>query len=230
MQPLPSFWRSDKGLSALLLCLVTLLFVAPPLIVSGVLGPIILDVFFALVLVSGVAALSHRRASKILATVVATLAVATRVTALVNASPAVALASMWLTMLSLLLVTVLTLAQVFRAGPITRHRIGGSIAAYLLLGLTWSVAYQVVLMHIPDAFHFPAIENRFLAIGYFSFVTLTTVGYGDITPVAPIARSLAAGEALVGQLYPAILIARLVSMEISGRQSRRAESEDPSKK
>jgi len=54
---------------------------------------------------------------------------------------------------------------------------------------------------------------------YFSFVTLTTVGYGDITPVHPIVRSLSNLEALVGQLYPAILIGRLVAMELSARQS-----------
>jgi voltage-gated potassium channel Kch len=55
-------------------------------------------------------------------------------------------------------------------------------------------------------------------LAYYSFVTLTTVGYGDITPVHPVARSLAIAEALVGQLYPAILIARLVAMEIESRR------------
>jgi voltage-gated potassium channel Kch len=53
-----------------------------------------------------------------------------------------------------------------------------------------------------------------MVLYYFSFVTLTTVGYGDILPVAPVARALATLEALVGQLYPAILIARLVSLQI----------------
>ena len=52
---------------------------------------------------------------------------------------------------------------------------------------------------------------------YFSYVTLTTVGYGDITPLYPVARTLAAAEALVGQLYPAILIGRLVSLQIASR-------------
>ena len=55
---------------------------------------------------------------------------------------------------------------------------------------------------------------------YFSFVTLTTVGYGDITAVHPVARSLATAEALVGQLFPAILLARLVSMELYDRQAK----------
>jgi hypothetical protein len=55
---------------------------------------------------------------------------------------------------------------------------------------------------------------------YFSFVTLTTVGYGDMAPIHPLTRSLATLEALVGQLYPAILIARLVSLELHARLDR----------
>ncbi len=55
---------------------------------------------------------------------------------------------------------------------------------------------------------------------YYSLVTLTTMGYGDITPVAPVARSLAVAEALTGQLYVAILISRLVALELQGRQSK----------
>jgi hypothetical protein len=58
---------------------------------------------------------------------------------------------------------------------------------------------------------------------YFSFTTLTTLGYGDILPVSPVARSLATSEALFGQLYPAVMIARLISLEILGR--RRADPE-----
>ena len=61
-------------------------------------------------------------------------------------------------------------------------------------------------------------HHRLQALAYFSYVTLTTVGYGDITPVHPTARMLAIGEALVGQLYPAVLIGRLVSLQISARR------------
>ncbi len=197
---------------------MTTLFVAPPLIVSGALSPLVLDVFLLLVLVSGVAALARRRFLKVLASLVAVLAVAMLAWALAAPFPDIIEVSLWLVMASLLILTVLTLAQVFRAGPITGHRIGGAIAAYLLLGLTWSVAYQIVEARVPDALRFPGHENRLLGTVYFSFVTLTTVGYGDITPVDTAARSLAIAEALVGQLFPAVLIARLVSMEISGRE------------
>jgi len=234
MQPLPSFWRSDKGLMALLLCLVATLFIAPPLMTAGIIGPLVFDVFFGLILVSGVAALAKRRGATILAAIVAGFAMATRVATSFNPSEILARANIWLSMLCVLVLTILTLAQVFRAGPITIDRIAGAIAAYLLLGFTWAFAYELVLTRFPDAIHFvEVIDHRMdqrLALIYYSFVTLTTVGYGDITPVAPLARSIAACEALVGQLFPAILIARLVSMEIAGRERHRVESENASKK
>jgi hypothetical protein len=130
-----------------------------------------------------------------------------------------------LTILALSILAVLVLILVFREGPVTSHRIQGAIAVYLLLGLVWMSAYKLLYQTIPGAFRFPEGELSALrfkhGLVYFSFVTLTTVGYGDITPVHPLARSLAMAEALVGQLYPAILIARLVSMELASRQERR---------
>jgi hypothetical protein len=108
------------------------------------------------------------------------------------------------------------LRQVFRQGLVTRQRIEGAVAAYLLLGLVWASAYRLVSLQIPDAFTGAVPHQDELSAGwvYYSFVTLTTMGYGDITPVAPMARSLAVLEALTGQLYPAILLGRLVSLQL----------------
>jgi hypothetical protein len=121
----------------------------------------------------------------------------------------------------LLLVAVVT-AQVFREGPITFHRIQGAVAIYLMLALIWGSLYQVVSLVDPNAFSgngvAPGLPLRRQTLYYFSFITLTTVGYGDVTPVAPLARSLAMLEALTGQLFPVILIARLVAMEIGSRK------------
>ena len=109
------------------------------------------------------------------------------------------------------------LFRVLRKGEITLYRVQGAVAAYLLLGLAWTSAYEVVLLASPSAFRFPDANADLLSLLYFSFVTLTTVGYGDITPVLPVARSLAVSEAPAGQIFPAVLIARLVSMEIAAR-------------
>ena len=122
------------------------------------------------------------------------------------------------------ILAVVVLTQVFREGPITSQRIEGAVAVYLLLGLAFAFAYAVIDLRWPGAF-VPAAPTALIAhddavsrFMYFSFVTLTTTGYGDITAVHPVARSLVSMEALAGQLYPAILLARLVSMELYFRQ------------
>ncbi len=108
---------------------------------------------------------------------------------------------------------------VFGPGEIDRHRILGAIVLYLNLALLFEALYRLVADLTPDAFiGLRATSER--ATGdliYFSIVTLTTVGYGDIVPVHPIARSLATMEALVGQLYPAIILARIMTLYRTGR-------------
>jgi voltage-gated potassium channel len=92
-----------------------------------------------------------------------------------------------------------------------------AIAAYLIIGLLWAMAYLMVGQLSPDAFAYSASGNtgntmdRFNAF-YFSFVTLSTVGYGDITPISRLTRMLAVTEAMTGMLYVTVLIARLVSL------------------
>ncbi len=92
-----------------------------------------------------------------------------------------------------------------------------AISAYLMLGLFWAMAYILVGQLAPDAFAFSTGDeashtmNRFNAF-YFSFVTLSTMGYGDISPVSKVARMLAVTEAMTGMLYVTVLIARLVSL------------------
>jgi hypothetical protein len=115
------------------------------------------------------------------------------------------------------------LVQVFRKGRITAHRIQGAIAVYLLFGLMWGFLYQSIAFSTANAFQFsptlPPHSKEMLKteLVYFSFVTLTTVGYGDVLALHPFARMLVILEALIGQLFPAILLARLVTLEIMHR-------------
>ncbi|HWU39887.1 MAG TPA: potassium channel family protein, partial [Candidatus Acidoferrum sp.] len=113
----------------------------------------------------------------------------------------------------------LVLRRVFQPGPVTWHRIQGAVAVYLLFGLAWAQLYECVEAIAPGAFQVPrgdvGTAGWFPPLLYFSFITLTTLGYGDILAVHPVARSLAMFEALVGQLYPAILIAKLVSLQVT---------------
>jgi hypothetical protein len=111
---------------------------------------------------------------------------------------------------------------VFRSGRVTYHRIIGAILLYLLIALAFGTLFIFVGLMLPDAFNGISFEeNSGLASSafYLSVVTLTSTGYGDIAPVHPIARSLCNIEGIIGQLYPATLLARLVTLELSQTSS-----------
>ena len=114
----------------------------------------------------------------------------------------------------------LAVRHLFHEGPITLNRLMGGICIYILLGMCWSIIYMYLVWWRPDSFAGAVIDTPdnpvFWDMIYFSFVTLTTLGYGDITPAAPVARALAYTEAIVGQLFIAILIGTLVG-NIAGR-------------
>ena len=103
---------------------------------------------------------------------------------------------------------------VFAPGKVNMHRILGSIAIYFLVALVFANAYGLLRDFAPKAFAFQTSWNAL----YFSFATMTTAGYGDIVPVGPIARSLTNLQAVFGQLYPATIIARLITLEIGQRE------------
>jgi hypothetical protein len=110
---------------------------------------------------------------------------------------------------------------VFSPGRVNYHRIIGAILVYLSIALTFVALYSFVGLLVPHAFSGMTFEdNPALAsnVIYFSFVTLTSTGYGDVFPLHPVARSLCNLETIIGQLYPATLLARLVSLEIEGRR------------
>jgi hypothetical protein len=211
---LTRFWTDDKGLSIFSALLLIVVFVIPPFLAPGSGRRLAGDVGYALLLISGVQALGERRLARTVLMPVALTTLAVDLGSRVLPVP-----EPWVRgtgLLSLLLFLVVVLGQTLRAGPITFHRIQGAVAAYLLLGIIWAYAYALLAHLRPDAFSgsvSPADGPR--AFFYFSFVTLTTVGYGDVLPVHPAARSLAMLEAVTGPLYLAILVARLVSLAVT---------------
>jgi hypothetical protein len=114
---------------------------------------------------------------------------------------------------------VLIIASIFRRRELSLDSIFGSICGYLLLGMTWGVLYSMLDSVWPDSFaigsrlaeEVQADHSRIHLFTYYSFITLTTVGYGDVTPVSAPARTCAWLEALTGQFYLAVLVAGLVS-------------------
>jgi hypothetical protein len=115
---------------------------------------------------------------------------------------------------------------VFGGGRVTHHRVMGAVLLYFTVAVLFAATYRLVGAIVPKAFAGMTMEdNPALAsqLVYFSFATLTTTGYGDIVPVHPIARSICNLEAIFGQLYPATLLARLVTLELAHRDSYEAD-------
>lgn len=220
---LSRFWETDESLSVLLGVLIVFELVVPPLLVQrGLGGPgPVADAFFTLVLFAGVAAV-WRESRWAFRAVVAFSLVALPVRWAAWLDPGAGLAT-WSAATAVVVVVVLTLvvlAKVLRPGMVTSYRIQGAVAAYLLLGLVWAGAYEWIALRNPSAF--AGVTDPAGAGAqwiYYSLITLTTMGYGDITPLDPVARSLAASEALTGQLYLAILISRLVALELESRRA-----------
>ena len=221
---LPGFWREDRDLSFFLAFLVLMTIFVPMFGLSRP-GRIAIDLTFALMLFSGAIAAIHTRMLMYLIVALTILEFAADL--IVEFNPSFSFRG-WDTALKVFCMAILvfmTLRQTFLPGAVNVHRVMGGVAAYLLIGVTWAFGYKLLMEMIPDAIHFQTP----LAVGvptgepsrliYFSFETLTTVSYGDAYPVNRIARSLTTAEALIGQLYPAILIASLVGMALQTRFS-----------
>lgn len=116
-----------------------------------------------------------------------------------------------------LLITALVGRAVFSRGVVDIHRIAGAIAVYVNLAVLFATAASLVMTVSPDAYSGMSLDRvgRIEDLIHFSLSTLTTLGYGDILPLSPLARSLADLEALIGMLFPATLLARLMSLQIS---------------
>jgi hypothetical protein len=215
---------SDPLLTALTVMLAVLLFVVGPLQAAGVAAAHHFGIAFGLVLVAAVFIVSGSAVA--LAAVLVTLGLIVLATALRLRHPSTVDiyldATSWL-ILGVTLSIVVGRA-VFAPGKVTFHRVMGAVLLYLNIGLIFVALFCFVALRIPNAFTGlgPLQDNLALAgnLIYFSFVTLTSVGYGDIVPLHPYARGLANVEAIIGQLYPATLLARLVTLELEGRRSR----------
>jgi len=201
----------------LLILLVLGVFVVPVVLPSGAASRLAMDVLVTLILLSGIVAVAEYRWAAIVLAVLSFIAIALRwsewfvsETLLPGLLPISAAAA-------LLILALAVSTTVFVSRRAVAARILGAVVLYLLIGLIWGFAVETFY---PGAFAVPADgEKGIVRWIYFSFVTLTTVGYGDITPLARGARSLAIFEALIGQLYPAIILGKLLSLPTSERSS-----------
>jgi len=210
------------SMAALLILLVLNVFVVPFVAApEGVFSRLARDVLLSLILLSGVAAVSEHRSQFVVILCVAAAAMLLRWSGWLFPSGGAPVLLDESVPFSLGILGAVIGINVFSGGVVTIDRILGAVALYILIGIVWANAYQLVGVHVPDAYAGmrdagdPADPTIWI---YFSFVTLTTVGYGDLTPLAHAAKSLVIIEALIGQLYPAIVLARLVSLRAASEE------------
>jgi hypothetical protein len=218
----------NPGLTVLLVVQVFLLFVALPLDAVGV--PIAAPITWLLLLAPlTIVVMVSRRP---VATVIMFVGFAAAVTGVALGRHSAIAASLldggFILLFSALIWVVAN--ALYAPGRITFHRLQGAAVVYLSAAMIFATAYRLIWELIPGAFsHLPAetnIPHEFATMLYFSITTLATVGYGDIVPLHPFARSLANFEAIAGQFYLAITVARLVTMEVEDRRSRGSQRGD----
>jgi len=192
---------------------LALFIVATPFFGALPRGLLINTVLFTLVMLSGLMVIGARRGTLLLAMLLLVPGVAARW--INHFRPESMPAAVYLTfaVLFLLLVGVEFLRFILRAARVTVQVLEAGISTYLVFGLLWALAYMMVDGLNPKAFAFSVAGDSMVQSAiYYSFVTLTTMGYGDIAPVSRVARMLAMLESTTGVLYMSILIARLVGL------------------
>lgn len=208
-------WNKESGLSGMFVLLFIMHFVLIPIFGSFSSFMVIINIFWMLFLIAGIISLSKSKKHTLMFILIPFMFVLFSWISVFNPTPFVQLADIVFTIATFCLLIFLVLVKVLEPGPITGYRVVGSIVVYMILANLWSVIYLFIYEHIPGAFQItlPPFESNTLQANflYFSYITITTTGYGDIFPLHPFARAMVQIEAVIGVLYPVILIGRLVS-------------------
>lgn len=210
----PHFTRfSSVELLITLLALITL----APFVDAFKYGEFVITGMLVLILIAAVLCAGASRRRLVIATILAILVVIMRIVSFTRNDYASWVATYIAALAFCGFVVIQLLRYVMHAPRVTTDVLCAAIATYILMGLAWTAAYLLESHAKVDAFAFSNVHRLHPGLQsfeafYFSLVTLTTVGFGDITPVSPVARMLAATEAMVGVLYMAILVAHLVSL------------------
>jgi hypothetical protein len=231
-KPASRAWRSrvkywhelsrEPGLTALVVLEAILIFLVVPLTGMGVLPEIVQRVMFLIILVAILGVTWHSPVATIAVLIAVALSPIGSFFWREDPTPLTEWLSAGGRFLAIATVTLVIARVVFGSGRVTFHRVQGAVVLYLNFGLMFFIIYRLLDNLLPHAFSgLPPSGQEFgsgAALLYFSFSTLTTLGFGDILPVHPLARNIANLEAIIGQLYPATLLARLVSLEIAHRR------------
>ncbi len=207
----------------LLISILCLLILAP--IFRGFVGiRILMDIFTTAILISGVYAVSKKRYVPLTAALLALPMLVSIWTNRFVEIPSLVLVGDCFGILFMAFMVIVILSFIFREQEVTSNVIYGAIVVYLLIAIMWAFVFSVLESIQPGSFAIAEGQigvSRLLFI-YYSFVTITTLGYGDITPVTAPANSFSFLEAVTGQIYLVVLVARLVGIHIAQSMDRKA--------
>lgn len=213
---------NDHALTALLVLESLILFIAAPLAGMGIQMPLFLGGVLVVPLILVIVIISSNTSARLLVVLATALAAGGAAFRINHPS----LATVWLghvaVIVAVIAISLVVGRAVFAPGRITHHRIEGAVILYLNIALAFTSVYRMISELDPAAFaDVPARQTEAAAVSgmlYFSFTTLTATGFGEILPINPLARSMANLESVIGQLYLAILLARLVTMHAESRR------------
>lgn len=219
------YWTHVRSLKALLVYICISIFVWMPLSHGKMWELVIQDILFNLMLLSGVFAVFSYRWQHTVFVILALGAFVFRWWVFLSDSSIIKLADNIVSLFYFILLSIFVLRIVFKDGPVNTYRILGALVFYLTFGMICAYVYNLIYLFDDQAFVFQANlpDTRFFdTFLYFSFVIQTTLGIGDIAPVNPFAKSLVIFQAMMGMLYPVIMIARLIALEIEHTKETRA--------
>lgn len=214
----------SKGRFLFLLIAILLMLVLSPLAGYFMEIKILIDIFFSAILITGVLAVSTKKHHSFIAVLLALPMLSSIWIEYLLHIPYLRLTGKIFGVLFVAYTIVIILSFIVRVREVTRDVIYASIVVYLLLGVMWAFIYSTIEILQPGSFSI--VEGRMdepiLLFLYYSFITLTTLGYGDITPLTEVASSFSALEAVIGQIYLTVLIAMLVGVYISQTLEKRS--------
>ncbi len=209
------FTQVQIGRFLFLLIALILMLALRPFLEGFVRIAYLMDIFFTAIYLSAVYAVSQKRGIFIIAIFTAVLTVVllwlTRLTNITSFG----IAGNIIGALFFAFTAIMIIDYLFREDKVTGEMIMGAVCVYFLMGLIWAFVFSTMEILQPGSFKIAQGLVNKPALAYYSYVTLTTLGYGDITPISSPARSLSLLEAMMGQLYLAVLVARLVGLHIS---------------
>ena len=211
---------SEQRFLFLLISILLLLLLSPFL--RGFLSiKIMLDIFFSLVFISAVNAISSNKRNLVILSVLAIPMLLSIWIGHFIEIQGLSITGSFSGIIFFIYLIITLLRHVFRQERINREVIFAAIVVYLLMGVLWAYVYGTIESIQPNSFSRikdTMGDQRYLFL-YYSFVTLTTLGYGDISPITPVASSMAILEAIIGQLYLVVQIAWLVGLRVSQKTS-----------